>query len=623
MIRSYIIFYFAGHGITRKSGSVETGYLALPDSFIDQYQTSLWTGTVVHELESLTAKHVLIIIDACFSGLVLKGSNNYRASENQERDEIYLDKVMTQQVRYVITAGRVELVDDNASPDGKMSLFTYYLLSGLQGDIKTTAALLTASELAVYLRKSVGGSKDTEHLPDYGHLPSSDRGEFIFHLPSYYVAARSFSSCNVEDNKIVNNEEKLILQQLRRTATLTVLERITIGQSGSSVYLVNAIGYNSKEIDGLYFCKVYRTPTGEEAETHRSVARTSIGKYIPKLVDSTPHLEGWMASLYDVAHKTTLRGSQPLSSLINSNFLAARDAIVKVLNLLEIWNPLENLLGKRLSLHSLLLLPLRRYAIASDPTNTDIVERIISVIPEMTIDTLSIGVEKYVLPNPVAYYSNSELWAGSRAEIYWPCGNIHGDLHTNNILCLIDSNTETISGDPTIIDFDTYESDGNILYDLAYLELDIAMRMYNPTILKYSENPSNISSNIGKTEISQLRLLAEYREYWPKLSSFLARSLLLPPCPPLNADSFAMYSLILPIREVVAKICSKRKGDFEAAYWIARTSAGLSFARKRKLNPIDRKVAILLAAHSLDKALHELDIPHAYRKSPKWIQWFD
>jgi len=66
-----VIFYFAGHGMTRKSNSAESGYLALATSVSEQYQTALWTGTIVHELESLNAKHVLLILDACFSGLVL------------------------------------------------------------------------------------------------------------------------------------------------------------------------------------------------------------------------------------------------------------------------------------------------------------------------------------------------------------------------------------------------------------------------------------------------------------------------------------------------------------------------------------------------------------------------
>lgn len=385
-----VIFYFAGHGITRKSGSDEKGYLALFDSILEQYHTSLWIDSVINELDSLTAKHILIILDACFSGIVLQQSFiTYRSADvTKESEEIYVNKLMNEQVRYVITAGRIELVDDNASPDGKMSLFTHFMLSGLRGDINTFSGLLTATELAVYIRNSVGNTNSAEHLPDFGHLRSSNRGEFIFRLPAAYVDIGSINSCNVEDGRsLLSNDEKLILEKLKRTKNLTVEEQITIGQSGSSVYLVNTVGYNPTAINGYHFCKVYRTITGEEAEIHKSVAKTSIGKYIPRLVDSTPHLDGWMASLYEVANQTTLRGSQSLSTLIKNNFVAARDTIVKLLNLLEIWNPLEKLVNNSSSSspHSLLLRPLQRYTVANDSTDIDIVQRISYFVPEMVI----------------------------------------------------------------------------------------------------------------------------------------------------------------------------------------------------------------------------------------------
>ena len=66
-----ILVYFAGHGETRslKSGGVK-GYLIPADGNIDKIFTTCLPMTEIKEIANITvAKHVLFLMDACFSGL--------------------------------------------------------------------------------------------------------------------------------------------------------------------------------------------------------------------------------------------------------------------------------------------------------------------------------------------------------------------------------------------------------------------------------------------------------------------------------------------------------------------------------------------------------------------------
>ena len=61
--------------------------------------------------------------------------------------------------------------------------------------------------------------------------------------------------CVIFDPKQLLKEEEndtSVLERLRRTSKLTILEQITIGHSGSGVYLVDATGHDGSQIDGLH-----------------------------------------------------------------------------------------------------------------------------------------------------------------------------------------------------------------------------------------------------------------------------------------------------------------------------------------------------------------------------------
>ena len=68
-----IFVFFAGHGATRKlSSGRDLGYIVPADSDPNQFATDAIPMTEIQNIaESLSAKHVLFVMDACYSGLGL------------------------------------------------------------------------------------------------------------------------------------------------------------------------------------------------------------------------------------------------------------------------------------------------------------------------------------------------------------------------------------------------------------------------------------------------------------------------------------------------------------------------------------------------------------------------
>ncbi|OGR04850.1 MAG: polysaccharide deacetylase [Deltaproteobacteria bacterium RIFOXYD12_FULL_50_9] len=170
-----IFVFFAGHGATRKlSSGRDLGYIVPADSDPDQFATDAIPMTEIQNIaESLSAKHVLFIMDACYSGLGLTrggGSRNF-LRDNAKRIG-----------RQMLTAGGAEQLVSDGGPAGH-SVFTWTLLQGLagKGDLNGDG-LITATELAAYVAPAV--SAVSSQTPAFGSLPGSEGGDFIFELPA-------------------------------------------------------------------------------------------------------------------------------------------------------------------------------------------------------------------------------------------------------------------------------------------------------------------------------------------------------------------------------------------------------------------------------------------------------
>lgn len=170
-----VVVYFAGHGMTRGDASYERGYFALADSVPDEWHTALPMDDVIDEARYIKAKHLLYLLDCCFGGLALDG----RAAPDIPRE---LEYYITRPVRYAISAGGREVVDDSMAPGGEYSLFTYHLLDWLKGQEGVPASgIWRARELGNHLEAAVGRDRRSGHKPNHNYLPGSGDGDFVFH----------------------------------------------------------------------------------------------------------------------------------------------------------------------------------------------------------------------------------------------------------------------------------------------------------------------------------------------------------------------------------------------------------------------------------------------------------
>ena len=168
-----LFVFFAGHGATRQlSSGRDLGYIIPVDSDPNQIATDAIPMTELQNIaESLTAKHVLFVMDACYSGLGLTrggGSGNF-LRDNAKRLG-----------RQMLTAGGADQLVADGGPNGH-SVFTWTLLQGLagKGDLNGDG-IITATELAAYVAPAV--SAVSRQTPAFGSLPGSEGGDFVFEL---------------------------------------------------------------------------------------------------------------------------------------------------------------------------------------------------------------------------------------------------------------------------------------------------------------------------------------------------------------------------------------------------------------------------------------------------------
>jgi len=170
-----IFVFFAGHGATRHlSSGRDLGYIVPYDSDPNQFATDAIPMTEIQNIaESLTAKHALFVMDACYSGLGLTRGGGAGAFLRDNARRIG---------RQMLTAGGADQLVSDGGPNGH-SVFTWTLLQALggKGDLNGDG-LITATELAAFVAPAVAGVSN--QTPAFGSLPGSEGGDFVFELPA-------------------------------------------------------------------------------------------------------------------------------------------------------------------------------------------------------------------------------------------------------------------------------------------------------------------------------------------------------------------------------------------------------------------------------------------------------
>ncbi|MBB4131822.1 polysaccharide deacetylase family protein [Xanthomonas sp. 3075] len=171
-----VFVFFAGHGATRRLASGrDLGYIIPVDSDPQQLASDAIAMSDLQNIaESLQAKHVLFVMDACYSGLGL--------TRGGPTSSAYLRENARRIARQMLTAGGADQQVADSGPNGH-SVFTWVLLQALagKGDLNGDG-LITGTELAAYVAPAV--SAVSAQTPAFGSLPGSQGGEFVFQVPS-------------------------------------------------------------------------------------------------------------------------------------------------------------------------------------------------------------------------------------------------------------------------------------------------------------------------------------------------------------------------------------------------------------------------------------------------------
>ncbi len=224
-----LLFYFAGHGIAEDGEEGPAGYI-LPADANHRIENSFVSMRDLNDaLNCLSCKHLMLIMDCCFSG-VFRWSSRLRAGGRRLPKNIYkerFDRFLQEPAWQVLTSSAhdQEALDSLSGQtfgsrgqvsaakrkeyekwaDKAHSPFAIALYEGLSGDADVTLqrgrgdGVITATELYVYIRDRLE-PETIEHnhrqTPGFYPLPKHDSGEFIFLHPRHPLNLQSIPTHN-------------------------------------------------------------------------------------------------------------------------------------------------------------------------------------------------------------------------------------------------------------------------------------------------------------------------------------------------------------------------------------------------------------------------------------------
>jgi len=167
-----LLIYYAGHGIFDEI--TNKAYWLPVDAMSDDDTNWIIVDTVTTNARRMTAKHILIVADSCYSGTFTRKTNS-KLQVGRDRSN-YLLKMRLKVSRTLMASGGNEPVSDIGG--GKHSVFASAFIDGLE---KMPHNQFLAEELFYYHIKErvAGGALQT---PEYSVIRNSghEGGDFIF-----------------------------------------------------------------------------------------------------------------------------------------------------------------------------------------------------------------------------------------------------------------------------------------------------------------------------------------------------------------------------------------------------------------------------------------------------------
>lgn len=166
-----LLIYYAGHGQIDQAAN--EGFWQPIDAQVNADYTWISNGDLRRNLRGMSAKHVLVVADSCFSGSLTRSAP--RQTPGSDRFFAQIDGHFS---RKVITSGGDEPVADSGT--GDHSVFAHYFLKALK---ENSAPYITSFELFNALARAV--TNNSSQKPEYGTIGNAGdegAGDFTFIL---------------------------------------------------------------------------------------------------------------------------------------------------------------------------------------------------------------------------------------------------------------------------------------------------------------------------------------------------------------------------------------------------------------------------------------------------------
>ena len=167
-----LLIFYSGHG--EKDEKINRGYWLPVDAHPEKKYTWISNNTILDEISASDAKHILLVIDSCFSGLFAEKRLRVKDEVKTVQREL-LEQKSQLKSRWVMTAGGDEPIFDAAK--GENSLFVKHFLLALE----SVAEPMTAMQLFDQGIKN-GVELNSLQSPIYRQIRNAESqgGEFIF-----------------------------------------------------------------------------------------------------------------------------------------------------------------------------------------------------------------------------------------------------------------------------------------------------------------------------------------------------------------------------------------------------------------------------------------------------------
>jgi hypothetical protein len=206
-----VLVYFAGHGIAADGDDGPAGYLVPADADPHDVATLLPMTELQDALQALPCRHLLLVLDCCFSG-AFQWASRSRAIGTVMPKRIYkerFDRFVLDPAWQVITSAAYDQKATDvlhgratgdrgvsATPAGELhSPFAHALFDALAGDADMRTGrdgdgVITATEVYSYVRdrvepETLAAGQRLRQTPGFFPLRRHDKGEFVFLHPRH------------------------------------------------------------------------------------------------------------------------------------------------------------------------------------------------------------------------------------------------------------------------------------------------------------------------------------------------------------------------------------------------------------------------------------------------------